>query len=181
MAILDIITAPHPLLHEVSAAVGDTEFGPELQERMDDMAETMYAAPGIGLAAVQVGELRRMLVADVGVERDADGERQHELVQLVNPEIVEAAEDHITWEEGCLSVPGFWEDMERPRWVDVRYRTPMGERRTQRFSEYPAVIVQHEMDHLDGIIILDKVSRLKRGRYLARVRKEARRQEKVST
>jgi len=141
----------------------------------------MYAAPGIGLAAVQVGDLRRMLVADVGVERDEDGERQHDLVQLVNPEIVDAAEDHITWEEGCLSVPGFWEDMKRPRWVDVRYRTPTGEERTQRFSEYPAVIVQHEMDHLDGIIILDKVSRLKRGRYLARVRKEARRREKAAT
>jgi len=142
------------------------------------MAETMYAAPGIGLAAVQVADLRRMLVADVGLEEDADGERIHELVQLVNPEIVSVASEHITWEEGCLSVPGFWEDVKRPEWVEVRYKDALGAEHTRRFEGYPSVIVQHEMDHLDGVVLLDKVSRLKRGRYLARVRKEARRAER---
>ena len=122
MALLEIIRVPDPRLSEKSRPVREEEFGDVLRERLDDMAETMYAAPGIGLAAVQVADLRRMLVADVGLEEDADGERIHELVQLVNPEIVSVASEHITWEEGCLSVPGFWEDVKRPEWVEVRYK-----------------------------------------------------------
>ncbi|MEE2751034.1 MAG: peptide deformylase [Myxococcota bacterium] len=178
MALLEIIRVPDPRLSERSRPVEKEEFGAVLQERLDDMAETMYAAPGIGLAAVQVADLRRMLVADVGLEKDADGERIHELVQLVNPEIVDAARELITWEEGCLSVPGFWEDVKRPEWVEVRYKDALGAEQSRRFEGYPSVIVQHEMDHLDGIVLLDKVSRLKRGRYLARIRKEARRAER---
>jgi len=178
LALLEIIRVPDPRLYEKSRPVRDDEFGDTLVERLDDMAETMYAAPGIGLAAVQVADLRRILVADVGLEKDADGERIHELVQLVNPEIVDAATKLITWEEGCLSVPGFWEDVKRPEWVQVRYQDAQGASHSRRFEGYPSVIVQHEMDHLDGVVLLDKVSRLKRGRYLARVRKEARRAER---
>jgi peptide deformylase len=175
VAILRIITVPDPRLSQTSRPLRDDEFGTDLQKCLDDMTETMYAAPGIGLAAVQVADLRRMLVADIGQEEDENGDRVHALVQLVNPEIVDAAQELIMWEEGCLSVPGFWEDFRRPQWVDVRFNNAQGEEQVRRFEDYPSVIIQHEIDHLDGVVLLDRVSRLKRGRYLARVRKEARR------
>ncbi len=172
MAVLEILTAPHPLLSEKSRPVRPDEFGEALDRRLSDMAETMYAAPGVGLAAVQVGDLRRMLVADLSREdEDDDTPRGTELVKIVNPVIVEASREKITWEEGCLSVPEFWEDITRPRRVLVRYQDPWGQVVERWFEDYHAVIVQHEMDHLDGVILLDRVSRLKRKRYLARVRK----------
>ncbi len=175
MAILPILTVPNPLLSQKSRPVREDEFGPELAARMSDMAETMFAAPGVGLAGVQVGDLRRIIVADLS-EEDEDGEKRRgeHLVMLCNPEIVERSRSEITWEEGCLSVPEFWEDITRPDRVLVRYRDPDGTPREQWFSAYPAVIVQHEMDHLDGVVILDRVSRLKRSRYLKKVRKRER-------
>ena len=179
MAVLPILTVPHPLLSQRSRPVREDEFGPDLARRMSDMAETMYAAPGVGLAGVQVSDLRRILVADLsddGEELDAGESRKkgERLVMLCNPEIIDRSREKITWEEGCLSVPEFWEDVTRPRRVLVRYRTPVGETVEEWFEGYPGVIVQHEMDHLDGVVILSKVSRLKRSRYLKKVKKWAR-------
>jgi peptide deformylase len=159
--------------------VREDEFGPDLSRRMSDMAETMYAAPGVGLAGVQVSDLRRILVADLsddGEDLDEGESRKkgERLVMLCNPEIIDRSREKITWEEGCLSVPEFWEDVTRPRRVLVRYRTPVGETVEEWFEGYPGVIVQHEMDHLDGVVILSKVSRLKRSRYLKKVKKWAR-------
>ena len=180
MAILRILTVPDPVLSQKSRPVAEEEFGPDLVQRMEDMAETMFAAPGVGLAAVQVGDLRRMLGADVGQDRDANGDRilGVDVVYLVNPVIVESSKTLCIFEEGGLSVPGFWEDFTRPDQARVRYRTPSGEEKERVFRDYPAVIIQHEMDHLDGVVILDNVSRLKRARYLSKVRKEAKRQSR---
>ncbi len=178
MAILEILTVPHPLLTQRARPVRQDELGPELKRHMANMLETMYAAPGVGLAGPQVGDLRRLLVCDLP-EEDEDGgsEKGIENVCLVNPEIVETSREKIRWEEGCLSVPEFWEYFDRPRTVTVRYLTPLGETVEQTFEDYHAVIVQHEMDHLEGVIILDRVSRLKRSRYLRKVRKEKKRAE----
>ena len=117
MAILPILTVPHPLLLQEARPVREDEFGEALARRLSDMAETMYAAPGVGLAAPQVGDLRRMLVMDATEEKEDDGRREQakHLQLVVNPEIVERSRDKIRWEEGCLSVPEFWEFFERPR------------------------------------------------------------------
>ncbi|MCB9743845.1 MAG: peptide deformylase [Alphaproteobacteria bacterium] len=173
MAVLPILTVPHPLLTQKARPVRPEEFGDALHTRLTDMAETMYAAPGVGLAGPQVGDLRRILVADITDEEDEDGkrERARNLVHVVNPVILERSKDKITWEEGCLSVPEFWEDFTRPRRVRIRYYDAHGQEHDEWFEGYPAVILQHEMDHLDGVVILDKVSRLKRGRYLKKAKK----------
>mgnify|MGYP001384382277 CR=1 FL=1 len=172
MAILPILTVPHALLKQVSRPVREDEFGEALEARMRDMAETMYAAPGVGLAGVQIGDLRRIIVCDPSEKDEETGERNRSgLLLLVNPEIVETAQAPITWEEGCLSVPEFWEDITRPRQALVRWRSPDGEHHEKWFEGFPAVVLQHEMDHLEGKVILDKVSRLKRSRYLKRVKK----------
>jgi peptide deformylase len=172
VALLPILTVPHPLLKQVSRPVREEEFGEALEKHMRDMAETMYAAPGVGLAGVQVGDLRCIIVCDPS-ETDAEtGEKKRTgLLLLVNPEILETTRKPITWEEGCLSVPDFWEDVTRPERAHLRWRGPDGESHKRWFEGFPAVIVQHEMDHLEGIVILDKVSRLKRTRYLKKVKK----------
>ncbi len=162
MALLEIIRVPDPRLSESSRALQEVEFGAALQERLDDMAETMYAAPGIGLAAVQVADLRRMLVADVGLKKDADGERIHELVQLVNPEIVDVANELITWEEGCLSVPGFYEAVTRASHIHVKALSRDGDPISIEAEDLLAVCIQHEIDHLDGKLFVDYLSAAKR-------------------
>lgn len=181
MAILDILTVPHPMLTMKARPVEEDEFGPALKKHMSDMLETMYAAPGVGLAGPQVGDLRRLLVCDLP-EEDEDGGSEKGIVNLCicNPEIIQKSRDKIEWEEGCLSVPEFWDYLERPRVVTVRYRTPLGEVVEQVFEDYHAVIVQHEMDHLDGVVILDMVSRLKRGRYLRKAKKDKKRAEALA-
>jgi peptide deformylase len=173
MAILPILTVPHPLLLQKARPVREDEFGPALAKHLSDMAETMYAAPGVGLAAPQVGDLRRMLVMDATEDKDDDGKREQakHLQLLVNPEIVERGREKLRWEEGCLSVPEFWEYFERPSRVLVRYRDPLGGRHEEWFEGFPAIVVQHEMDHLEGVVIIDKASRLKRSRYLKKVKK----------
>ena len=173
MAILPILTVPHPLLLQKARPVREDEFGEALAKRLSDMAETMYAAPGVGLAAPQVGDLRRMLVMDATEEKEDDGRREQakHLQLVVNPEIAERSRDKIRWEEGCLSVPEFWEFFERPRRVRVKYRDALGGHHDEWFEGFPAVVLQHEMDHLEGVVIIDKASRLKRSRYLKKVKK----------
>ncbi len=172
MAILEIIHAPDPRLSEKCRPVRPDEITDELRAFVSDMAETMYAAPGVGLAAPQVGDLRRFLVADPGGQ-DNDGKRGVDLLAMINPEIVDSAKEQYKAEEGCLSVPELWETFSRPRWVDVRWLDEHGETQQRRFEDFAGVVIQHEMDHLDGVTILQRVSRFKRSRYL-RARKKAR-------
>lgn len=172
MAILPILEAPHPLLSAKARPVAEDEFGDGLAHLLDDMAETMYAAPGVGLAAPQVGDGRRILVIDPGFEGE-EGEAQKGifLMKMVNPVLLERSDDRIVWEESCLSVPEYAVDVKRSRRIRVAWRDAAGVPTEQEFFGFPAVVVQHEMDHLEGKTLLDHSSRLKRGRYLKRVRK----------
>ncbi|MDP6933499.1 MAG: peptide deformylase [Myxococcota bacterium] len=170
MPILEIIEVPNAVLSTPAREVRESEFGPALQAVASDMAETMFAAPGVGLAAPQIGISQRILVANLkGDEEHTDG-RDH-LVTMVNPTIVERGEGTIVWEESCLSLPGLFIDVTRPSRIRVEWRTPTGEPQTRWFEDFPAVVVQHEMDHLDGVTLFNRASRLKRGRYLRRRKK----------
>ncbi len=172
MAILSLITVPDPRLSQKCRPVRNGELGPELERVINDMAETMYAAPGVGLAAPQVGDLRRFLVADPGGQEDSDGTRRGEsFVVMINPSIVQASKVKYKAEEGCLSVPDLWEKFVRPQRVLIRWLDRQGQAQERWFQDYAGVVIQHEMDHLDGVTILDRVSRFKRSRYLRAQRK----------
>jgi peptide deformylase len=151
---------------------------------MDDMLETMYAAPGIGLAAVQVGVDKRIIVMDLG-DRDVspvsvnDDTDEAEAAQrnpryFVNPEITWKSEELFTYEEGCLSVPEIFDAVERPARVKLRYLNYQGEAVEEEASGMYAVCIQHEMDHLEGVLFIDHLSRLKRDRAISKVKKAAR-------
>lgn len=170
MALLEIITMPHPVLEMRARSVEEDEFGEALAAKMSDMAETMYAAPGVGLAAPQVSDSRRFVVVDPG----SDGPRGVRLFQMVNPVITERSKETISWRETCLSVPELSVEVQRAMHITVEWRTPMGEPRTEQFSEYEAVIIQHELDHLEGVVILERVSRFKRSRWLKLQKKRER-------
>ncbi|MBM4390730.1 MAG: peptide deformylase [Deltaproteobacteria bacterium] len=170
MAVLHILTVPHPVLAKKCRPVGPGEFGADLRRFVSDLAETMYAAPGVGLAAPQVGDLRRVIVVDPGnstSEQDDDGRPTNpRFLALVNPQVIETSADKMVYEEGCLSVPDFEENISRPRRVYIRYLDEDGKPHQKWFEGYDAIVVQHEMDHLEGTVILDRVSRMKKGRYL---------------
>ena len=140
-----------------------------LRALMDDMLETMYAAPGIGLAAIQVGEPVRVLVMDL-----SRGEGPREPRFFVNPEILWASEETVPYEEGCLSVPDIWEDVERPAQIRAEYLDEDGRLRTLEAEGLLATCLQHEIDHLDGILFVDHLSRLKRTIALRKLAKAQR-------
>lgn len=174
MAVLDIITAPHPLLEGRAREVEASEFGPELATLTSNMAETMYAAPGVGLAAPQVADTRRILVIDSGEQED----RGRRFFAMVNPRIVERSDDTIPWMETCLSVPEFEIEIQRNRRIRVEWQEPAdGSPRSEWFEDFESVIVQHEIDHLDGTVLLDRASRFKRSRYLKKVAKNKKREQ----
>jgi peptide deformylase len=154
MAVLDILVYPAEPLKKKALPV--TEVDDEVRQLIDDMAETMYAAPGVGLAANQVGRLLRVAVIDVS---HPDGEPN--LLVLVNPEIV-ARDGQLSWEEGCLSFPGIHVDVDRSAWVRVRALDRDGQPFEIEAEDLLAVALQHETDHLDGVTLHDKVSFLKR-------------------
>lgn len=178
MALLHIITVPDPRLSKPARPVRPDEFGAALDQKTRDMAETMYAAPGVGLAAPQVADLRRFLVADPAQEEEGQ-RRGASFVVMVNPEITERSKETSRFEEGCLSVPDFWEKFERPNTVRIQWQDALGNPHEQVFEGYAAVVVQHEIDHLDGVTILDKVSRFRRSRYL-RARQKSQKKESRS-
>jgi peptide deformylase len=170
VAILDIIEAPHPILSSQAQDVGEGEFGEDLANHCADMLETMYEAPGVGLAAPQVGDSRRIVVIDSEAS-ETPGPRMY---MLVNPTITKRSEETICWRETCLSVPDLEVDVERNRVIQLEWRTPLGEAKKEEFLDYEAVIIQHELDHLLGTVLLDRVSRFKRSRWMQKRRKHKR-------
>ena len=148
---------------EPVAAVDDA-----LRALMTDMLETMYAAPGIGLAAVQVGEPKRVIVMDLSRDPEAKAPRY-----FVNPEITWRSEETAPYEEGCLSVPEIYDEVERPARVRLRYLDYEGQPVEEEADGLFAVCIQHEMDHLEGVLFIDHLSRLKRERAVAKVKKAA--------
>jgi peptide deformylase len=192
MAIRRILTIDNAADVAVLKQVSRPVEGPvtdELRALMDDMLETMYDAPGIGLAAVQVGDTRRVIVMDLG-DRDIPGEAPGEDASdetratwedarrnpryFVNPEILWASDELFQYEEGCLSVPDVFDAVERPARVRIRYLDYAGEAVEEECDGLYAVCIQHEMDHLEGVLFIDHLSRLKRDRAVARVKKAAR-------
>jgi peptide deformylase len=183
MAIREILEVPDPRLKTVSKPV--EKFDEALKALADDMFETMYAANGIGLAAIQVGEPIRLLVIDLQPE-DPDAEpevcdhgghshtHQPTLRQprvFVNPEILDPAEELSTYQEGCLSVPDIYADVDRPKTCRVRWQDLEGRVHEETMEGMMATCIQHEMDHLEGILFIDHLSRLKRSMALKKLEK----------
>ena len=166
MALRDILTvADHTaILKQKSAPVDQVDDA--LRVLMDDMLETMYAAPGIGLAAIQIGVAQRVIVMDLA--REGEEPRPQ---YFVNPEILEMSDEMFVYEEGCLSVPDIYDDVERSSRVLIRYQNYQGEQVEEWAEELYAICIQHEMDHLEGILFIDHLSRLKRERAIAKVKK----------
>jgi peptide deformylase len=170
MALRRILTVGDPrdvaVLKRVSEPVERVDD--ELRALMDDMVETMYAAPGIGLAAVQVGVPKRVIVMDLAHEGEPPDPKY-----FVNPEITWRSEELFSYEEGCLSVPEIYDDVERPARVKLTYLDYSGERVEEEAEGLYAVCIQHEFDHLEGVLFIDRLSRLKRERALSKVKKAA--------
>ena len=164
MALLDILTVPNPVLKQVSTPVATVDD--DLRRLMDDMLETMYAAPGIGLAAIQVGVPKQVIVMDLARQGEPPQPRY-----FVNPEILWASDETAPYEEGCLSVPEVYDEVDRPARVKLKYLDYHGREVVEDAEGLFAVCIQHEMDHLKGVLFIDHLSRLKRERAVARVRK----------
>jgi peptide deformylase len=164
MALLPILTAPNPVLKSKSKPVAAVDD--RIRALMDDMLETMYHAPGIGLAAPQIGVLERVIVMDIGRK-----EEDRAPIRMVNPEIVWASDEDNTYEEGCLSVPEHYSNVVRPKEIKVRYLDETGAKREIHADGLLATVVQHEMDHLDGILFIDHLSSLKRNMILRKLLK----------
>ncbi len=167
MAIKEILTAPDPRLREVSKPVDKVDDA--LRALMDDMLETMYDAPGIGLAAIQIGAPVRVIVMDL-----AGKDEEPSPLYFVNPEILDPSEDMNVYEEGCLSVPEYFDEVERPARCRVKYLDYHGKEQVLEAEGMIATCIQHEMDHLEGVLFIDHLSRLKRERVLKKLKKEQR-------
>jgi peptide deformylase len=162
---LPIVTLPDPILRQTSAAVETVDD--EVRSFASDMLETMYAAPGIGLAAVQLGVLRRILVLDTV---KGEGVPKNPFV-LINPEIVSFGDTPRVHDEGCLSIPQMYAEVERPALVRVRYVDLEGKLQERDFADLQATVVQHEIDHLEGILFIDHLSRLRRNLLIRKYHK----------
>jgi peptide deformylase len=164
MALLPILRYPDPRLHKVATRVERVDDG--IRKLIKDMAETMYAAPGVGLAATQVDVHKRIVIVDISETRDR-------LNVFINPEIIEASGE-ADCEEGCLSVPGIYEKVRRAQRIKARALNTAGEPYTLEAEGLLAVCIQHEMDHLEGKVFVEYLSRLKQNRILAKLRKQER-------
>ena len=169
MAIRPIISVPDPRLRLVSKPVAKVDGA--VRALMDDMLETMYDAPGVGLAAIQIAEPLRVVVIDAAKKDDPP-----EPICFANPEITWSSEETNTHEEGCLSIPDFYELVDRPSRVRVRYLDRDGNNQEIEAEGLLATCIQHEIDHLNGVLFVDHISRLKRERVLKKLSKAARRQ-----
>ncbi|UXN02486.1 MULTISPECIES: peptide deformylase [unclassified Bartonella] len=173
MSIKPIIILPDPILREISKPVEN--INDALRQLADDMLETMYAAPGIGLAAIQIAEPIRLLVMDV-----ADKDQPKAPMVMFNPKVIWSSDERNTYEEGCLSIPDYYAEVERPKMVRVTYIDLNGKAQEIAADDLLATCVQHEIDHLDGKLFIDHLSRIKREMVVKKFKKRAKEQgEKV--
>ncbi len=176
MAPLEIITLPDRKLRAVSAPVERVDD--DLRRFADEMLATMYEAPGIGLAAIQVGVARRIIVLDVAQRENEEAERDP--IVLVNPEILSVSDETVVREEGCLSIPEYYADVERPSALRVRYVDREGKPREIDAKGVLATCIQHEVDHLNGKLFIDYLSKLKRDMVIRKFTKQAKLSPKAS-
>ena len=170
MALRDIIILPDKRLRLVSEPA--KKIDPELRLLVEDMFETMYEAPGIGLAAIQIGVPKRVIVMDL-----AKKDEPREPRVIINPQLLWRSEERRIYEEGCLSIPEFYEEVERPAMVRVKFLDVTGAEQELEASGLLATCLQHEIDHLDGVLFIDHISKLKRDRVIKKFAKAAKRAE----
>ena len=169
MATRTILTLPDPRLRLVSKPVGKVDAA--IRKLVQDMFETMYGAPGIGLAAIQVGVPRRVVTMDLAKKDEPKNPKVY-----INPEILWASEERSTYEEGCLSIPEYYEEVERAAQVKVRYTDLDGNAQEVEANGLLATCLQHEVDHLNGVLFIDHISKLKRSRVIKKFAKAAKRE-----
>ena len=172
MALRQILTEPNKILRQKSLPVEMVDK--DLQNLMDDMLETMYAAPGIGLAAIQVGIPKRVIVLDI-----AQKEGTKKPIFLVNPEIIQKSKNNSTYEEGCLSVPGQFAEIDRPDRCYIKYLDYHGEKKEIDAEGMLSTCIQHEMDHLEGILFIDYLSKLKKTMIIKKLSKQKKAIERI--
>ncbi|MBH5371959.1 peptide deformylase [Bradyrhizobium glycinis] len=172
MALREIIILPDKQLRLISKPI--EKVTSEIRKLADDMFETMYDAPGIGLAAIQVAQPLRLITMDLA-KRDERGETKHEPRVLINPEIIASSEELSVYEEGCLSIPEYYEEVERPARVRVRFTDLDGKVHEEDAEGLYATCIQHEIDHLNGVLFVDYLSKLKRDRVMKKFEKAAKR------
>ena len=165
MTVKTILTEPNKILRQVSLPV--EKVGNEERQLMDDMLETMYDAKGIGLAAIQIGVPKRIIVMDIG-NRD----KEKEPMYFVNPKIKNKNSEHSTYEEGCLSVPNQFAEIDRPKECQIKYLDYYGNPKEQKVDGLLATCIQHEMDHLEGILFIDYLSKLKKSMIIKKLSKQ---------
>lgn len=169
MTKLEILEIPHPILTQKAAEV--KEVTPQIKKLLDDMLHTMYASNGVGLAGNQVGQLLRVVVIDCGNEKEGTSDP----IKMVNPKIIWRSENKICHNEGCLSIPRQYADVVRHEEVEVEYLDENGDKKTRRSGGLLAIAFQHELDHLDGILFIDHLSKLKRNMLIKRLEKRRKR------
>ena len=172
MTIKTILTEPNKILRQISNPVD--HVGEEEQKLMDDMLETMYAAPGIGLAAIQIGIPKRIIVMDISREKENKNP-----LHFVNPEIVWKADEDIIYEEGCLSVPNQFAEINRPKKCHVKYLDYFGQPQLLKAQGLLATCIQHEIDHLEGILFIDYLSKLKKTMIIKKLSKQKGKSERI--
>ncbi|MEP3476589.1 MAG: peptide deformylase [Hyphomicrobiales bacterium] len=165
MALKEIITIPDPVLRENCSPIED--ITPELKMLMQDMLETMYDAPGVGLAAPQINIPIRLIVMDAA-QKEGD---EKEPIIMINPKILSSSDDLSVYEEGCLSIPEYFAEVERPAIVKVGYRDEEGKEQERECEGLLGTVVQHEIDHLDGVLFIDYLSKLRRDRVIKKFAK----------
>ena len=172
MALRKILTEPNKILREKSLLVDKVDL--EIQKLMDDMLETMYAAPGIGLAAIQVGVAKKIIVLDISPK-----EGPKNPMFFVNPEIIDKSKNNATYEEGCLSVPGQFAEIDRPEKCRFKYLDYFGQSKEILAEGMLATCIQHEMDHLEGILFIDYLSKLKKTMIVKKLSKQKKEIERI--
>jgi len=172
MAVKQILTEPNEILRKISLKVEQVDN--DIRNLMDDLLETMYAAPGIGLAAIQIGAPKRIIVLDI-----APKDNPKNPMFFVNPEIISKSDNNLTYEEGCLSVPGQFAEIDRPDKCHISYIDYNGQQKEIKAEGMMATCIQHEMDHLDGILFIDYLSKLKKTMIVKKLSKQKKELERI--
>ena len=167
-----ILTLPDPILRKTSEPV--EKIDKKIKNLMDDMLETMYAAPGIGLAAVQIGILKRIIVIDLAKE----GEKKKPIF-IVNPEIISKSSDLVSYEEGCLSIPNQFAEVERPNTCKIKFLDYEGNKKELEAKGLLSTCIQHEIDHLNGVLFIDYLSKLKKNIIIKKLSKHKKELERI--